>query len=69
MKAPQEKVQITVDFDPATGAVRLNAPLQNRVLCYGLLQMAMEIIAKQDNKAPKPSSIVVPQIKIGPNGL
>jgi hypothetical protein len=37
-------VRIVIDFDQASGNVNLNAPLSDKVLCLGLLEMAKSIV-------------------------
>lgn len=33
------QIQVVVTFDPTTGSVNLNGPLENSILVYGLLEM------------------------------
>jgi len=39
-----EHIVLTLDFDPATQQIMVNGPIQNRMLCYGLLKMAEKAI-------------------------
>ena len=43
---------ITIEMDPKTGKVSMSAPLDNKVLCYGMLAVASEIVASSGS-APK----------------
>jgi hypothetical protein len=36
----QEKIVMTIDFDPSTNRVMVNGPIKNRILSYGMLKMA-----------------------------
>jgi hypothetical protein len=47
--------QILIALDPSTGAVQVSGPLEQKVLCYGLLQAAL--VAVQEHK---PSVIHLP---------
>lgn len=52
-------VEMRIEYDEQTGAVTLNGPLDNRLLCYGLLEMAKEIVAS--NK-PRATPRIVPGV-------
>ena len=57
------KIQLVIEFDDATGAISMQGPLQQRMLCYGMLEMARTIVDKRGMETPaKPSSIVIPQL-------
>lgn len=43
-------VQIIITFDES-GALNVNGPIDNRMLCYGMLDMARDIIAERARKA------------------
>ena len=65
---PTPSVALVIRFDPATGSVNVEGPLDQRLFCYGLLEMAREIILKRASnpsdhailKAKSP--ILVPQL-------
>lgn len=40
------EISLTVTFDPSTGRIGLNAPMDQRMMCYGMLEMAKEILLK-----------------------
>lgn len=43
----QQPIVLTITLDPAGGgAVKVSGPLQNQILCYGLLEMARDVIQK-----------------------
>ena len=41
------------------GQLLLDAPFENKILCYGMLEMAKEIILKFE-----PSAIIKPDLKV-----
>ena len=48
---------ITITFDMETGALNVNGPMQDKVLCYGMLELAKDVI-----RATTTSPIEVPKI-------
>lgn len=56
-------IEMRIEYDEQTGAVTLNGPLDNRLLCYGLLEMAKEIVSS--NK-PKVQPRIVPGVALPP---
>jgi hypothetical protein len=40
------KIELVISFDQTTGQVGVSGPINDRILCYGLLEMAREAIAK-----------------------
>lgn len=36
--------QLVITLDPATGSVQVSGPIGNRLVCYGMLEMAKEAI-------------------------
>ena len=56
------KIQLIIEFDPETGNVQTNGPLDNRMLCYGMLEMAREILVKRaGDPKQRGGRILVPQ--------
>jgi len=55
-------IQLLIDFDPSSGQVNLAGPLDNRMLCYALIDMAKEIMLMQALTKASESRIVVPQV-------
>jgi len=53
-KEEKKIVRIEILFDQETGGITLNGPLDNKVLCYGLLEAAKEVVrdfmVKQEKK-------------------
>ena len=63
MTMPPPEVALIIRFNPATGHVNIEGPLDQRMLCYGLLEMAREILSKGAAN-PKPSSpIHIPELR------
>jgi hypothetical protein len=56
--SPSTVVQLVITFDQMTGALNVNGPIQNALLCYGMLETAKDVIRQlvKDNQ----SSIVRP---------
>lgn len=42
----QPQVKLTIALDPSTGQVNVNGPIGDRLLCFGLLEMAKEAIPR-----------------------
>lgn len=57
----QLELRITVSN---TGEIRVYGPIQNKILCYGLLEIAKDII--KTYKPEEQSDIIVPQVAIVP---
>lgn len=38
-------IQMTIQFNEQTGAINVNGPIANKVLCYGILEIAKQAIA------------------------
>lgn len=51
-------IELRITFDPATGQVLVHGPIDQRMACYGLLEMAREIIAA--HATVEPSRVIVP---------
>lgn len=56
-----QRLIIMLDED---GKVKLNGPLQNKLLCYGLLEVARDII--KDHKVVIPVAAIPPGINLKP---
>jgi hypothetical protein len=63
MVAPQARpaVQITIVME-SNGQINVNGPLNDKVLCYGLLEVAKDIV-----RTFKPQQVVIPQILVPPD--
>ena len=57
----QTKVRLVLEFDKETGKFTMNGPVQNQVLCYGMLGMAAETVAKANAGAPEMTQQPVPE--------
>lgn len=63
-----EKVKIEIVFDPNTNNVGVTAPLENKVLCLGMLAMAQKLVQDFDPaKQQERPHLIVPRGTI--NGL
>lgn len=50
-------IVLTITLDPKTGAVHVNGPLANKLLCYGMLEEAKDVCRdfhKHEPPAEKP---------------
>jgi hypothetical protein len=54
------QIVITITMDTATGAVSVNGPLENRMMFYGLLEIAKETCMKFNDAKNTKSAIVAP---------
>lgn len=63
------KVRLSIQLDTSTGQVSLKGPLENRLLCFGLLGMAHSSLTRatiQDQQeAQPPSEIIRPELLVG----
>jgi len=50
-------VQLVIEFSPQSGSVNVQAP-RDPILCYGLLEIAKQIITKRDEGELKQSPIM-----------
>jgi len=50
-------ITLTITLDEATGSTNVNGPLENKIICYGLLKLAEQIVANYE--PPKPSGLVI----------
>ena len=55
----QRVATITITFDMQTGALNVNGPMQDKVLCYGMLELAKDVI-----RATTTSPIEVPKMEL-----
>ncbi len=54
-------VTMTVTFDPQTGNVNVNGPIQDKIFCYGVLELAKDAIRRYN-----PNRIVAPALELPP---
>ena len=64
----QQVIQILVEFNTTTGEISVNGPLDNRVLCYGILELAREAVHNryQQQRKEQQGKIIVPDVGIPP---
>lgn len=55
-------IELKITHNPETGALGISGPIQNKLLVYGMLELAKEAIASQEQQA-------APQITLPPSGL
>jgi hypothetical protein len=60
-KLEDNKITVTITYDPSTQQIQLLAPMENRMLVYGMLGMARDIVHSQAQKV-KASPIVLPRL-------
>lgn len=60
-----EPIQVVITMDPQTTNVHVSAP-SNKVIAYGMLQMALEVIGKKETEEP---SKVIRPVAVVPNGV
>jgi hypothetical protein len=53
-------VNITITLDPTTGAVSISGPLENTIICLGLLEMAKSNVIEYARKAAEGKKILNP---------
>ena len=56
---PRARIMITLHAD---GRAEISGPIQDKILCFGLLEMAKAIVATHQVDAPQ---IVAPRINLG----
>jgi hypothetical protein len=61
---PQIQAQLTITLTD-DGQLNINGPIHNRLLCYGMLEVARDFIAKQE-AAPKPQIAIVGALPLKP---
>lgn len=59
------QVQFIITLDPETGQLGVQAPIQNMILCYGMLEMAKAQLPKMQEQAqqriqPVGAGVVLP---------
>lgn len=62
--APAVAAELHITLDHA-GQIRVTGPLENRVLCYGLLGLAQEVVAAQADKPKKSGLLRLPGRLLG----
>ena len=51
---------IIISMDEATGQVKMDAPLDKKLLCLGLLELAKNMV--HDHNIPRPNIVTVPTL-------
>lgn len=57
-----ETIELTIVFCPQTGQISLNGPMGNKLMCYGMLEMAKDLVRSYD--PAKQSQILVPAMPL-----
>lgn len=60
-------IEISIVFDPNTGRVLVNGPINEKILCLGIMEMAKRAIM-DFNPATTGGGILVPKMQIVPGG-
>ena len=55
-------VALTINFDQTTGAVRVDGPIENRLLCYGMMELAKEAIQRFAQEKAAGTKILTPHL-------
>lgn len=69
LKAAQSAatITLTIQFDQMTGAIGVNGPIQNPVICYGMLELARQAVQNYAQEQAKERRIlpanVMPMVK------
>lgn len=57
-------IKLVITLDPKTGQVRVDGPINDKILCYGLLEMARECIAEHTKQEQSRILVARPQVVI-----
>jgi hypothetical protein len=57
-QTPSAVLVLTITLDQATGAVQVNGPIQNPMVCMGMMEMAKQAIHDFAKEAAKGQRIV-----------
>lgn len=57
------KIVLTITMDSA-GSVQVNGPINDQILCYGLLEVARQLISKHIEQMHKQILVVRPAVKV-----
>ena len=60
----QPQMKLTIALDPSTGQVNVNGPIGDRLLCFGLLEMAKEAINAHALQAQKQILVARPMLAV-----
>jgi hypothetical protein len=62
-----QPITLLVTFDPLSGSVSLSGPIANKLLIYGMLEMAREAVSSFDPKkgARDEPKVLVPRPRFG----
>lgn len=59
-----KKITLTITFDPASGAVNVSGPIQDRILCLGMLELAKEAMAAEAKRQASQILIARPKVVV-----
>lgn len=65
------KIPLTIEFDNVSGSINLSGPLQDKIFCLGLMEMAKQVIInlkEQSLVQPVPGFVMPPKGPHGPAG-
>lgn len=52
-------ISLTITLNQATGQVHVSGPIDNKLVCYGMLAVAHDVIAQ---RSATPTNLVVPRL-------
>ena len=55
-------ITLTIQFNPQTREVRVTGPITDKILCYGLLEMARETVQMQATLPQSP--LAIPKLNV-----
>jgi hypothetical protein len=62
LQAPSTTLQLVITFDQVTGALNVHGPIQNSVVCFGMMEAAKEVIHQyvKANQSPilRPTGLI-----------
>lgn len=61
-------ITLAITFDPQTGRTKIDGPIHDKLLCYGLLEVGRQMIQTYNPRAAKDGIIPAKMPIIGPNG-
>jgi hypothetical protein len=65
--APSTSLTLTITWDQLTGACNVTGPIQNYVICCGMMEAAKDVVRKYIENAAK--GVVIAQPSVDPRNL
>jgi hypothetical protein len=51
-------IQILIEFDPRTGGLKLTGPIGNKIMMYGILELAKDCVANPERGKDRPGIVI-----------